>query len=276
MAREKRIATEPINMKSSIGTFVLRFMATALLIARAAAAQAQGTGHSMSLCPPSFTMTEHDGCQKSNDSKYAVEQSWKEIVALITNTPSEIQACVRRGSLNMQSTQDDARAEISRCQRAVQVWRDDIGITREAKLRHNAEQSWKEIVVLIHNAPSEIQACVWRGPLNMQSTQDEAKAEISRCQRVVQVWREDINLIREENLRTANTKLRAANIANAVLFMKFIAAILVLVFAVGFRAKIAAGLYNLFVRCLALRLRFNRSRKRFLDNAIKEAENRLG
>jgi hypothetical protein len=49
-----------------------------------------------------------------------------------------------------------------------------------------------------------------------------------------------------------------------------------LALAIGFRAKIAAGLYNLFVRSLALRLRFNRSRKRFLDNAIKDAENRLG
>jgi hypothetical protein len=71
-------------------------------------------------------------------------------------------------------------------------------------------------------------------------------------------------------------RLRAANIANAKFFASWIAGILLLVLAIGFRAKIAAGLYNLFVGCIALRLRFNRSRKRFLDNAIKKAENRLG
>jgi hypothetical protein len=84
----------------------------------------------------------------------------------------------------------------------------------------------------------------------------------------------------EEKSRAANlaneAKIRAANLANAKSFAPWIAGILLLALVIGFRAKIAAGLYNLFVGCIALRLRFNRSRKRFLDNAIKKAENRLG
>ena len=99
----------------------------------------------------------------------------------------------------------------------------------------------------------------------MQSTQDEAKAAISQCQR----WKEQSNLLRE-------AKLRAADLAIAKFSAQGIAGIILLALAIGFRAKIAAGLYNFFVGCLALWLRFNRSRKRFLDNAIKKAENRLG
>jgi hypothetical protein len=212
-------------MKSSIGTFVLRFMATALLIAPVAAAEAQGTGQSINLCPPSFRMTEHDGCQKSNDSKF--------------------------GSFPAHVVKDDAAAH----------WR-------------------KEIVPLINDTPSEIQLCILRGPLTLWSTQDEAKAEISRCQRTVKIEKEQLNILHEAMLRDAKieneARLRAANIANAKFFASWIAGILLLVLAIGFRAKIAAGLYNLFVGCIALRLRFNRSRKRFLDNAIKKAENRLG
>jgi hypothetical protein len=205
-------------MKSSIGTFVLHFAATAILFAPVAATQ------SISLCPPSFRMTEQDGCQRSNDSK--------------------------SGSL-------------------------------PAHVRdYAAEQLWKEIVVLIMNTPSEIQACVRRGLLNMQSTQDEARAEISKCQSTVQVEKKQLNILREAMLRDANieneAKLRAANLANAKFLAPWIAGVLLLALAIGFRAKIGAGLYNLFVCCLALRLRFKRSRKRFLDNAIKKAENRLG
>jgi hypothetical protein len=55
-----------------------------------------------------------------------------------------------------------------------------------------------------------------------------------------------------------------------------VAGVALLALTLRFRAKIAACVYNLFVGFLALRLRFNRFRKRFLDNAIKEAENRLG
>ncbi|SRR6266478_1868144 len=242
------------RLRRSIGTFVLRFMATALLIAPAAAARAQGTGQSINLCPPSFRMTEHDGCQKSNDSKSgsfpahvkddAAVQWWKEIVPLINDTPSEIQACVLRGPLNMRSTQDEARAEISRCQHEEQ---------RDEQLRKEADLAFS----LINNAPPEIRSCVWRGSHD-NWTQDKASAKISLCQRE----------IREINVAIAQSILRG--------LVPWIVGILLLALAIGFRAKIAAGLYDLFVRCLALRLRFNRSRKRFLDNAIKEAENRLG
>ena len=74
--------------------------------------------------------------------------------------------------------------------------------------------------------------------------------------------------------------IREINIANGVFFVfagiLLIAGIVFLILLLRFRAGIAASLYNVFVGCLALRLRFNRSRKRFLNNAIKEAENRLG
>ena len=100
-------------------------------------------------------------------------------------------------------------------------------------------------------------------------TQDKARAAICRCERDVQASKEQINITRYANIRSAI-------IANAVFLMQWIAGILMLALAIGFRARIAAALYYLFVSCLALRLRFNRTRKRFLDNAIKEAENRLG
>jgi hypothetical protein len=91
---------------------------------------------------------------------------------------------------------------------------------------------------------------------------DAAKAEISRCQDAYQ------------------ERQRKLNVANTVFFAEWIAGIIAgivsLALTIRFRAKIAAGLYNSFIGCLALRLRFNRSRKRFLDNAIKQAENRLG
>ena len=44
MARGKRIATEPFNMKRSIGTFALRFAVTVVQFAPAASAQAPGIG----------------------------------------------------------------------------------------------------------------------------------------------------------------------------------------------------------------------------------------
>jgi hypothetical protein len=43
-----------------------------------------------------------------------------------------------------------------------------------------------------------------------------------------------------------------------------VAGVALLALTLRFRAKIAAGVYNLFVGFLALRLRFNRFRKRFL------------
>ena len=115
-------------MKGSIGSFVLRLVAVVVLFAPDGFAR---DPNSVSLCPPSFKMTGRDGCQPSNDSKsgslpapvkdYAAEQLWKEIVALVNDTPSEIQYCVWRGPLRSGSTLDGARTEIAKCQREKQV-----------------------------------------------------------------------------------------------------------------------------------------------------------
>jgi len=62
--------------------------------------------NSTGLCPPSFRIKEHDGCQPSNGSKSGslpahvnddvAEQLQKEILSLINDTPPEVQACVWR------------------------------------------------------------------------------------------------------------------------------------------------------------------------------------
>lgn len=159
------------------------------------------------------------------------------------NTPLEVQSCVWRGPLRSGWTLDAANAEISRCQRAV------------------------EVSDLIGSMPSsEVRACVSTGPLRSNLTLDTAKTEISRCQ---YVFRER----EREHQRTVDIA------AAEFLFERIVgvfAGIGLLAFMIRFRAKIAGCLYNSFVACLALRLRFNRFRKRFLDNAIKEAQNRLG
>jgi len=255
----KQKSMEPTGMKSSIRTFVLRFAATVVLFARDGFAR---DPNSVSLCPPSLRMTEHDGCQPSNGFKSSLPapikkddpEQWTEIVSLINNTSSEIQYCVWAGPLRSGWTLDAAKAEISRCQQA------------------------EEISDLIKSIPSsEVQSCVWTGPLRNNLILDKAKTEIARCQG--EIWERERQLQREiwERERQLQRKI---NIATAELLSKWIAGILagivLLALTIRFRRKIAVCLYNLFVRCLALRLRFNRSSKRFLDNAIKEAENRLG
>jgi hypothetical protein len=118
----------------------------------------------------------------------------------------------------------------------------------------------------INETPSEIQYCVGKGPLRNGRTVDKARAEISR-------WRTIVEKKKQTSARNREILSLALRFAQVIagLFL-----ILLLALNIRFRAKIAAGLYNVFVGCLALRLRFDRSRKRFLDNAIKEAENRLG
>lgn len=227
-------------MKSSIGSFALCFAAAVTLIAPGGFAL---DPDSVSLCPPSVKMTEHDGCQPNNPTRSNTvpklvtddvsEQLWKEIVALVNNMPFEVQSCVWRGPLRNGWTLDGAKAEISRCQREAQV------------------------SDLIRSAPSPgIRSCVWaRLSHSGDLTLDGARAEISQCQRQIDI------AIRE---------FLAEWIAGVF------AGIGLLVLTVRFRAKIAASLYNVFVSYLAVGLRFNRYRKRFLDKAIKEAENRLG
>jgi hypothetical protein len=246
-------------MKRNIGTFVLRFAATVVLLASDGVAREP---NSVSLCPPSLRMTEHDGCQPSNGSPSgnvpahvkndAAELLWREIVALVNNTPTEIQYCVWSGPLRRGWTLDGARSEISKCQ--------------------SKEQTWQEIVALVSNTPSaEVRSCVsWARLVSSgNSTPAGARAEISRCEHEV--------IEKREHERQRQHQI---NIAQGVFFAEWIAGIVVgvvsLVITIRFRAKIAAGLYKLFVGCLSLRLRFDRARKRFLDNAIKAAEKRLG
>jgi hypothetical protein len=223
-------------MKSIISTFALRF--AAMVVVLSAPDGFARDPNSVSLCPPSSRMTEHDGCQKSSASTSgslpahvkddAAEQIRKEIATLVNNTPREIQSCVWMGSLGGDpvDTLDQAKAKILRC------------------------QNEKQAFALIKNTSTEIQSCVWRGPHD-NWTQDKAEVEISKCKRQATAGRFALACI----LLTAGT--------------------LLLTFLIRFRARIATGLYNLFVRYLALRLRFNRSRKQFLDGAIREAANRL-
>jgi hypothetical protein len=248
-----------LTMKSGIGNFTLCVAAMVALFAPDGFAR---DPNSTGLCPPSFRITEHDGCQPRNGSKSGslpahvkdnvAEQLQKEILSLINDTPSEVQACIwrdRSGSVDW--TLDGAKAEISRCQR-------DINLAEQ--LQKEIGQREKQVSELIRSTPSSaVRSCVWRQLSRSGNvTLDRARAEISQCQ--------------------------------SQMFAGIFAGIVLLAFTVltiRFRAKIAAGLYNLFIGCaaglynlfigcLALQLRFHRSRKRFLDNAIKKAEDRLG
>jgi hypothetical protein len=158
-------------MKSGIGTFALCIAATVALLASDGFAREP---NSVSLCPPSHRMTEHDGCQPSNGPSSgsvpthvkndATEQLWKEIVALINDTLPEVQYCVRGGPLRNGWTLDGAKAEISRCQREV------------------------EVSDFIKSAASpELRSCVWAGLLRTRNlTLNEARAESSRCQQIIE------------------------------------------------------------------------------------------
>ncbi len=212
-------------MKSRIRTFVLRFATMVVLFAQDGFARDPSP---VSLCPPSLMMTEHDGCQPSNGFKPlsppapikndAIDR-WKQIVSLVTNTSSEVQYCVWVGPLRSDWTLDEAKAEISRCQRK------------------------EEASDLIKSIPSsEVRSCVWTGPLRNNLTLDNANAEIARC--------------RSEISKREHERLREINIATAKLLSKWIAGILAGIISVAltirFRTKILACLYNLFVGCLAL------------------------
>jgi hypothetical protein len=205
-------------MQSIIRTFALLFVAMVVLSGPDGFAR---DPNSIGLCPPSFRMTEHDGCQPGNGSQ--------------------------SGRL-------------------------------PAHVKDDTAEQWNAVAALIDNTPGEIQLCALKY-LSMQSTQDAARAVIARCQREVAVWKEETNIVREANRRAENianeSNRRAENIANVEFYARWVAGVLVIALIIGFRARIAAGLYHLFVRYLALWLRFNRSRNRFFDNAIREAENRL-
>jgi hypothetical protein len=246
-----------IDMRRSIGIFMLYFTVMVVLFAPGGFAR---DPNSVSICPPSLRMTEHDGCQPSNgsrslsahvkddaaeQSRKAAEQLQKEIATLVNNSPPEVQSCVWFGSLGRDpiDTLNKAKAKILRCQ--------------------NEEQAF----ALIKTAPSDIQSCVWRGSHD-DWTQDKAHNEIKKCQNEKQEF-EDKTQAEIEKRQQAMTIMRF--IGGGALIA---AGGLLLISLIRCRARISAGLYNLFVGYLALRLRLNRSRKRFLDNAIKEAEKR--
>jgi len=188
---------------------VLRFVATIILLAPSAFAREP---NSVSLCPPSFRMTERDGCQPNNGSK--------------------------TGSL-------------------------------PAPVKDDAPEQWNEILGLVANTPSDVRYCLMTGNLRSGWTVAAARGEITRCEQKAQLWREE---------KQANARINDAREREIWLLRSgsAIAGMLVVALAIGIRAKIAACLYILFVGCLTLQLRFKRSRKRFLDKAIKAAENRLG
>ena len=229
-------------MKSSIGTVALCFAVTVLLFASDGFARDPS---SVSLCPPSLRMTEHDGCQPSNSLRAGTlpiptkddAEQWKQIVLLIHSTSLEVQSCVWRGPLRSGWTVDGARAEISRCQRAV------------------------EVSDRIKSIPSpEIQSCVWTGPLRNNLTLETAEAEISRCQDVLRERERE----HQQTVDTATAELLSEWI------ICIVTGIVLFALTIRSRAKIAAYVYNLFIGCLSLRLRFNRFRKRFLDNDATE------
>jgi hypothetical protein len=225
-------------MRSSIGAFALRFAATVLLFAPDGFAR---DPNSVNLCPPSLRMTEQNGCQPSNS--------------------------IKSGTLLV-------------------------------PLKNSAAEQWEQIVFLVKNTPLEVQSCVWRGPLRSGWTLDGANAEISRCQREAEVsdvirsipspeirscvWtrplRNNLSLeAAKTEISRCRDKIREQEAELVLEWIICISAVLVLLaLTIWCRVRIAARLYNLFVGCLALRLRLNRFRKRFLDKAIKEAETRLG
>jgi hypothetical protein len=74
----------------------------------------------------------------------------------------------------------------------------NLQVPREEQLRKEAELAF----ALINNTPSEIRSCVWTGSHDNR-TQDKARAAISRCERDVQVSKEQINITRYANIRSA-------------------------------------------------------------------------
>ena len=129
------------------------------------------------------------------------------------------------------------------------------------------------------------------GNLRSGWTVDAAGVEITRCEQKAQLRRDEKqeNARREEQREEQQSYARREakkiydrinNIRESKIwllrFASAIAGMLLIALAISFRAKIVACLYNLFVGCLTLQLRYKRSRKRFLDKAIKAAEDRLG
>jgi hypothetical protein len=107
-------------------------------------------------------------------------------------------------------------------------------------------QEHERAVTILDNAPAAIRSCVWEGVFRHTWTIEEAKSRIAECQ-----------LIRY-------TYLPRQLIKNG---LPILAVIVCSALAFGFRRRIAAGVYTLFVGILRIGIRI----KRFLDHAVKEA-----
>jgi hypothetical protein len=119
-----------------------------------------------------------------------------------------------------------------------------------SELRRSPQyQEHERAVAILDNAPAEIHSCVWSRTFGHTWTVDEAKSRIAECQRI----RNDYLL--EQAIRDG---------------VPVIAVVISLALAIGFRKRIAARIYNLFVGILAFGILY----KRFLDHAIKEAADR--
>lgn len=110
-------------------------------------------------------------------------------------------------------------------------------------------QDYERARALLDNVPDEIRSCAWRGTWGHTLTELAANSRIAECQR-----------IQDDYLR--NQAIRD--------WLPVFVAVISLALAIGFRRRIAAGLYNLFVSILTLGIRV----KRFFGHAIKEAADR--
>jgi hypothetical protein len=110
-------------------------------------------------------------------------------------------------------------------------------------------QDHERALAILDNVPTEIRSCVWAGAFGDFRTLDEAKSRIAECQRI------------------SNDYLLKQAIKDG---LPLLAVVISLALAIGFRRRIAARIYNLFVGILASAIHM----KRFLDHAIKEAADR--
>ena len=107
-------------------------------------------------------------------------------------------------------------------------------------------QENERAIAILDNVPAAIHSCVWEGTFRHTWTVEGVKSRIAECQ-----------LIRY-------TYLSRQLIKNGLPILVIIVSSAL---AFGFRRRIAAGVYTLFVGILRIGIRI----KRFLDRAVKEA-----
>jgi hypothetical protein len=110
-------------------------------------------------------------------------------------------------------------------------------------------QEGQRALAVLDNVPAEIRSCVWAVGFRHTWTIDEAKSRTDACRRI------------------RNDYLLKQTIGD---WLPVAAVIVFLALVIGFRGKIAAVFYNLFVCILAFGIRL----KTFLNHALKEAADR--